>query len=104
MKITPAQDYADWKNGNTSEYAGLWVKPKLDFGSPELNTAYVQEGCPEAHGRVVVEKGCNVLPGATWAKSREEALTLIDVFLAADRNGQKFWHLLRAIQRMTGKI
>lgn len=47
----------------------------------------------------VTENGANILPGATYGTSEEQALQLADVLLAVDRDGQRFWHLLRAIQR-----
>lgn len=102
MKKTPLQDYADWKNGNTTTYAGFTVRPKRDMGGWPT-----QEGCPEPHGWVVTPESqaiINALPGATWSASVNGALTLIDVFLAVEQDGQRFWHLLRAIQRMTGVI
>lgn len=84
-------DYGKWKAGDTCEYAGFTVKPKKDM-----------HGWKETHGWVVTDGGIvNVLPAATWAKSMDEALGLIDCFLAVDQDGQKFWHLLRAIKRMS---
>jgi hypothetical protein len=29
---------------------------------------------------------------------------MIDCYVAADRDGSRFWHMLRAIQRATGKL
>lgn len=46
----------------------------------------------------------NVLPGATFAGSEQQAMMLADVYLAADKDPQRFWHLLRAIQRATGTL
>jgi len=65
----------------TIEYAGLTIKPGHE------SNWYVTEG------------GANILPGATYGRSEQEALQLADVLLAVDRDSQKFWHLLRAIQR-----
>lgn len=114
MKKTPLKDYEDWRAGNTTSYAGFTVKPKHDMGGWPT-----QDGCPEPHGWVVTgEHGCNALPGATWSKDRDGALAMIDVYCAVGGQpdhqwalsdearvvGQRFWHLLRAIQRMTGAI
>lgn len=109
-----ARDFETWKRGDTSSYSGFTVKPKRDMtGWP------IQPGCPEPHGWVVTgEHNCNAMPGATWAKSKDKALGLIDVYCAvggkpdfqwglseeAREVGQRFWHLLRAIQRMTGNL
>ena len=91
-KMTLEEDYEAWENGNTVEYAGFVVKPKLDMG-----------GWPDKHGWVVTDDiGCNAMPGATWAKTQEQAIHLIDVFLAVEQDGQRFWHLLRAIRHSKG--
>jgi hypothetical protein len=107
-------DFDSWKRGDTVRYADFTVKPKHD-----MHSETAQPGCPEPHGWVVTgQHNCNVMPGATWAKSKDEALGLIDVYCAvggkpdfdwgltdeANIVGQRFWHLLRAIQRMTGKL
>lgn len=57
---------------------------------------------PGQHGWQVSRDGVNPLPGGTYGTSRESALQLVDVFCAVDDSldpGQRFWHLLRAIQR-----
>lgn len=109
------EDFKAWERGDTSTYAGFKVQPKLDLGRQDKP----QDDNPKAHGWVVTgEHGCNVMPGCTWAKSKEEALTLIDVYAAVGGKpdfewaltneardvGQRFWHLLRAVQRTAGKI
>lgn len=47
----------------------------------------------------VTRDGANILPGATFGRSENEALQLADVYQVADGDAGKFWHLLRAIQR-----
>lgn len=59
----------------------------------------IREG---ANGRWYVLDGegfANVLPGATWGRTQEQALQLADVYKATGGNAALFWHLLRAIQR-----
>jgi len=68
------------------EYAGLTIKQGAE------GRWYVTEG------------GANILPGATYGESSDQALMLADVLLAVDRDAQKFWHLLRAIQRGNGSL
>lgn len=68
----------------TIEYAGLTIKPG-------------REG-KEIAWRVLRD-GANVMPGATWGRTEEEAMQLADVWLAVEEDSQRFWHLLRAIQR-----
>ena len=70
------------------EYAGLTIREGTERIGNETVPAWR-----------VLENGANILPGATWGRSEEEALQLADVLLAVDRDPQKFWHLLRAIQR-----
>lgn len=95
-RMTDAE-YDQWASGGYSaEYAGYWIKPKLDFGSDAgfwdaPTRRHVKEGW------VIVKDGCNAMPGATWAHNLAEAHQMIDVLEAVGGDGQKFWHLLRAI-------
>jgi hypothetical protein len=70
-------------------YAGLTIKPGYEGNQIVWR---------------VLENGMNILPGATYGHTEEQALQLADVLLAVDRDGAKFWHLLRAIQRQTGGV
>lgn len=75
----------------THEYAGFTIRESDHCGA-----------APGAHGFAVSKGGINPLPGATYGSSLESAYQLIDVLMATDENvdhGQRFWHLLRAIQR-----
>jgi len=69
-----------------TEYAGMYV-----IDSREHPGCYLISDAPEG--------GCNIAPGATYFKSREDALQAIDILKVVDGDGQKFWHLLRAIDR-----
>lgn len=72
-----------------TEYAGLFIKFTERAGA-----------APGQPGYVVVNKdNANVMPGATFAKTLQQAMRMIDVYRVVDGDGQKFWHLLRAIQR-----
>lgn len=84
-----ARDREKWERGDSVGYSGLTIKPKRDFGNSL------------EHGWVVVRGGCNVLPGATWGRSMDEALMLANVFLAVEglpNEADRFWNLLRAFQ------
>jgi hypothetical protein len=93
-RMTDAE-YDQWASGGYSaEYAGYRIKPKQDFGSGFWDAPtrrHVKEGW------VIVKDGCNAMPGATWAHNLAEAHQMIDVLEAVGGDGQKFWHLLRAI-------
>jgi hypothetical protein len=99
-RMTDAE-YDQWASGGyTAEYAGFTIKPKLDFGSGFWDAPtrrHVKEGW------VIVKGGCNAMPGATWAHNLAEAHQMIDAFMAVDCDGQKFWHLLRAINAVEPK-
>jgi hypothetical protein len=82
------------EKNTTTEYAGLFVRYTERAGAAPGEPGYV----------VIDENGANVMPGATYSKTREGALRLIDVYRAVDGDGKKFWHLLRAIQRSTGEL
>ena len=72
------------------EYAGLTIVPGTEQGQPVW--------------RVLNADGANILPGATYGRSENEALQLADVLLAVDGDSKRFWHLLRAIQRQAGAV
>lgn len=83
-------------------YRGLIIKPKQDFGPDSNETGFViTDGC------------CNVMPGATWARTIEQAIQLINCYIEAggrvQKNGEKyilyitppevadrFWELVKA--------
>lgn len=67
--------------GSHIEYAGYVIKP------------------PNRDGKVIVTKdGANIMPGATWFRNADDAHAAIDILEAVGGDGQKFWHLLRALQ------
>lgn len=79
----------------TIRYADLTIKPGHERTGTEWSVVW----------RVLDESGTiNILPGATFARSENEAMMLADVYLAVDGDAPKFWHLLRAIQRATGTL
>jgi hypothetical protein len=78
------EDNMDIKATTIIEYAGLFVHSRTPEGFFVTTTH---------------EGGVNAMPGATWFKTVVDALQAIDVFRAVDGDGQKFWHLLRAINR-----
>lgn len=94
-RMTDAE-YEQWERGDKTEYAGFYIKPKRDFGESGFYDSHTRRNVKE--GWVVVKDGCNPMPGATWAHTQAEATQMIDVFMAVDQDGQKFWHLLRALQ------
>lgn len=83
-------------------YAGFEIWPKRDFGP----SGYWIDGKTVTSGFVVCPEGqriVNAMPGATWFQTVEDAEQGIDVFLAAGQDAQRFWHLMRAINRPQDK-
>jgi hypothetical protein len=99
-RMTDAE-YEQWERGDMTEYAGFHIKPKRDFGESGFYDSKTRRNVKE--GWVVVKDGCNPMPGATWAHTQAEATQMIDVFMAVDQDGQKFWHLLRAINAVAAE-
>lgn len=96
------REYDGYINGNSIRYANFEIVAKRDFGKIGFYDAKSRTNLRE--GWVVTERGANVMPGATWAHTQDEAMLMIDCYVAADRDGSRFWHMLRAIQRATGKL
>lgn len=47
-------------------------------------------------GFVVTKGGCNVMPGATWFQTIEEAMNAIPKLIQSEGDSNKFWELMRA--------
>ncbi len=60
------------------EYRGLQIELKRDFPVNSAQTGYV-----------ITDGVCNVLPGATWAKTPSQARALIDAYIEAGGPIQK---------------
>ena len=89
-------EYNCWRDASvTTDYAGFRIKAKKDFGEHGFWEPKIRDNIKE--GWVVTRGGCNPMPGGTWGRTQKEAQQLIDVFLAVEEDGQRFWHLLRAI-------
>ena len=74
-----------------SEYAGLFVHAHYSrdpYDGPDLLQYIVGD---QRDG------GVNIMPGATWFRTREDAMQAIDIYRVVDGDSQKFWHLMRAI-------
>lgn len=73
------------------EYRGYTIKPKLDFGKYGfyIDGEYVKTGF------VVTDGFCNVMPGATWSQTEDGAKVLIDIYITAEGDAEKFWDLVK---------
>lgn len=81
-------------------YRGYNIVPKRDFG----NQPFLIDGEMVKHGYVVTAasgeyRGCNVMPGATWFQTVEEAKEGIIALQNSKGNSDRFW---RALQRQCG--
>ena len=75
---------------NPLGYRGFTIEPKLDFGSYGYRD---NDGTVIKTGWIVVEDGCNALPGAIWTKTIEQACECIDFLLESRESGENFWTL-----------
>ena len=75
-------------------YQGYQITPKRDFG----NTPFLSASGECQKGYVICDDYCNVMPGATWAASVLEAKAMIDCWIEANFDNNKFWELLRERQ------
>ena len=72
-------------------WCGYTVEPKRDFG----NQPHLIDGKWVSEGFVVTKGGVNVMPGATWFRTVEDALDGIAAYIVVDGDGDKFWALMR---------
>lgn len=74
----------------TLKYKNYTIVEKRDFGS---GPGYWITGFHVKHGYVVTDGGIiNVMPGATWFLTVEDAKAAIDILLVSGES-QKFWDL-----------
>lgn len=67
------------------------IVPKRDFGPMGflINGEYVTSGF------VVTDGFCNVMPGATWFRTEEDAQRGIAALEAANGDADTFWKIMR---------
>ena len=73
-------------------YFGYTIQPKRDFGK----LPFLINGRMVSSGWVVTDGICNVLPGATWAETIDQAKQLVRMYIQADYNADLFWQLVKA--------
>lgn len=102
------REYDEWRDGNvTTTYADFTIKPKRDFGLHGFHDPKMRGTSNVKEGWIVVQGGCLATPGGVWAHTKEGAMQMIDVMKAVGIDsakyeaplGQRFHHLLRAINR-----
>lgn len=77
------------------------IVPKRDFGSgkgywlPNAgNTGTGRYGFVK-HGFVVTDGLCNIMPGATWFRSIDEAIKALEVLCSVNFDSDAFWANVR---------
>ena len=80
-------------------YRGHSIVPKRDFGS----TGYWMNGRFVKKGFVVVKDGCNVMPGACWFQTIEEAQHAIRVLIKTKGNDDHFWEIMQPFNYKVGQ-
>ncbi len=76
------------------EYRGFTIQPKLDMGKHPWSS----NGNTYRRGYVVVRDGYQAMPGATWSENVIGAKVMVDSFIEANEDGQKFWEIMREKQ------
>ncbi len=112
-KVSPMSqsEYDSWKRGDKTSYGPLVIVPKRDFGDgfyDHTSRTHITEGWTVVYGEGTY-KGAAALPGGTWGHTRNEAHMMADILLfvgieGTSQEATKFWNLLRAMQRATGRI
>ena len=73
------------------KYRNFEIAPKLDFGKVGhyIGGKYIKTG------HVVTDGFCNVLPGATWARTPSQARDLIDAHIESQGDAETFWGIVK---------
>src|SRR5690348_12399638 len=72
-------------------YRCYFIKPKRDFGN---GPGYFIKGRYVKSGWIVTDGTCEIMPGAAWFETVEEAKYAVDVFIAVRGNGTMFWEIM----------
>jgi hypothetical protein len=80
-------------------YRLLFIVPKRDFG-PQ---GFLIDGKWVKTGWVVTDGLCNVMPGATWFQTVQEAKHAIDILIGVRGDAEMFWEILRPFRHTPGQ-
>lgn len=75
----------------SQRYRLFLIEPKRDFGPH----GYLSDGKVIKEGWVVTDGMCNVMPGATWFSTVNEAEHAIDVLIAVRGSAEMFWEIMQ---------
>jgi hypothetical protein len=78
-------------------YRLLIITPKRDFGD-----GFLIKGKMVKEGWVVTDGFCNVMPGACWFQTIDEAKRAIDVLIAVKGDSDMFWEIIQPFQLTPG--
>lgn len=80
-------------------YRTLTIVPKRDFGGQP----HLIKGRAVMAGFVVIDNlCCNIMPGATWFETIEEAKHAIDVLIAVRGDSDMFWEIMQPFKHTPG--
>lgn len=81
-------------------YRTLFIVPKRDFG----NRGFLIKGGIVKSGFVVTDGTCNVMPGATWFTTIEDARHAIDVLIGVKGDSDMFWAIIQPFNHTPGDL
>jgi len=64
------------------------IVPKRDFG---LGKGFLINGQWIKHGFIVTDGVCNIMPGATWFRTIEDAMEALFIYCGCHGDTKQFW-------------
>lgn len=80
-------------------YRTLFIVPKRDFGA----NGFLIKGKIVKSGWIVTDGNCNVMPGATWFRTKQKAKFAIDVLIAVEGDADMFWEIIQPFKHTPGE-
>ena len=96
MDLKEQQQWRLAGNHPVMEYCGFNIVPKRDFDESGF---YYPEGRVRAGWLCIHHKNGHVMPGAAWAKNVEQACRMIDCYISAEGDSDRFWSLMHLTKK-----
>lgn len=76
------------------------IEPKRDFPRSYGTHGFYDKGKWINKGFVVTDGCCNIMPGATWFRTVEDAIRGLRIYLEVDGVASEFWRRIREEKEM----